>query len=66
MTPYFRSADPELDALRYNSWESEQESKLPKCSCCGEPILQEDAVYIDDWICDECLKTSRRLIEYDE
>lgn len=37
--------------------------KLPKCSCCGEPVQQEDAVCIDgDWYCDDCLNGYRKVI----
>lgn len=37
--------------------------RLPKCSCCGEPVQQEMAVRISgDWYCDECIDGYREMI----
>jgi formylmethanofuran dehydrogenase subunit E len=34
--------------------------RLPKCTECGEPIQQEDAVCINgEYYCDHCLKDLR-------
>lgn len=48
--------DPAMDFERHDAAQAEELDKLPTCSCCEEPILQETAVYInDEWICDNCL-----------
>lgn len=39
---------------------------LPTCCLCCEPIQQDDAVYLDDWYCDDCLRHERRIIDVDE
>ena len=50
-----------FDLLRHERDQEEALNRLPRCSLCGEPIQQEDAVNIDnDWFCDDCLKDSRR------
>lgn len=44
-----------------------QLDRLPKCTECGEPIQQTDALFIDGgYICDDCLDDMRReiLLEY--
>ena len=59
----FRTDDPIAD---YNRWDAEQQrllNRLPKCSCCGEPIQQVDAVNVHNcWYCDECLDQLRERI----
>lgn len=36
----------------------------PCCEYCGEPIQEEKALYLDGyWICDNCVKENRRLVE---
>ena len=54
----------------YDIWEAEESRKeqllelLPECELCGEPIQQEDAVYICGmWFCDDCLDNNRKEIE---
>ena len=39
--------------------EAEYERQAPKCCCCQEPILTNDAIYVDgEWFCksEECMK----------
>lgn len=54
----------------YELWErhdNEMESKLAKqpiCSCCGDYIQQDMAVYYNgEWICDDCLGEMRISVE---
>lgn len=48
--------DPVTDYDRYSAQQEKQLEQLPKCSQCGEPIQQEDAVCFNDkYICDRCL-----------
>lgn len=55
------SDDPLRDFERWDAAREEELESLPHCVCCGEPIQQEDAVYLDGyWYCDECLKSFRR------
>lgn len=57
------SGDPYAD---FDRWDAEQErrlARLPKCTVCGEPIHQEDAVCIDGkYYCDDCLDEMRVTI----
>ena len=57
------SDDPLAD---FNAWDMEQSrrlARLPVCADCGEPIQQEDAIYINgDWLCDYCIDSYRRTI----
>ena len=50
----------------FNAWDMEQTrqlARLPVCADCGEPIQQEDAIFINgDWLCDDCLDSYRRPI----
>lgn len=57
-------------ADNYDLWEAfdrkqaQQLERLPVCADCGEPIQQEDAVYIHEvWLCDECLDSYRCAVE---
>lgn len=58
------SDDPLAD---FNAWDMEQArqlARLPVCADCGEPIQQEDAIYINgDWLCDDCLDSYRREVD---
>jgi formylmethanofuran dehydrogenase subunit E len=52
----------------YSAYEDEQErkiNKLPKCSCCGEPIIDDYLYNLDgEILCEECLKENyRRPVE---
>lgn len=59
-----RTDDPVADFHRYTEENEKALSKFPKCADCGEPITQEDAVFINgEWICDECLDSYRREID---
>lgn len=43
--------------------QTRQLARLPVCADCGEPIQQEDAIFINgDWLCDDCLSSYRRPI----
>lgn len=47
--------DPIADFERNEAEKEEWLMKLPTCSCCGEPIQQEKAVYYNDqWCCKDC------------
>ena len=54
----------------YDIWEANERrleqiiELLPICEECGNPIQQEDAVYIGGaWYCDDCLNENRKDIE---
>lgn len=53
--------DPIADAARYIAKQEEALEKLPKCSCCNNPI-QDDYCYEinDELICQECLDLFHR------
>ena len=51
---------------RYDRKMSRLLERLPKCSCCENPIQQEKAVRIDGkWYCDECLDNYFRQVVED-
>lgn len=44
--------NPVIDAERVQHMRAKNR---PKCSCCGEPIFEEKAIYYDcEWWCDDC------------
>lgn len=46
---------------RYEAEQQRQLDKLPKCSCCGEPIQDDFCFEInDELICEDCLNTYHR------
>lgn len=48
--------DPVADYERYDAEQERALERLPRCTCCNEPIQQDDAVCInDEWFCDGCL-----------
>lgn len=50
------SDNPVADYERYSAEQERRLDKLPRCSCCDEPIQDDFAYYInDEWICDECM-----------
>lgn len=54
---YFYSDNPIRDAERHNDYKESLLDKLPKCSCCGESIQQDQAVVFgDDFYCERCEK----------
>lgn len=62
---WFYSDNPVLDAERYADEQEDALCNLPVCECCGEPIQQEAAVYLDDkWYCDSCLWDKRKIIDF--
>lgn len=51
----FYTDDPVRDAERYEAEQERRIQMLPKCTECGEPIQQEQAVcYEGEWCCKEC------------
>ena len=58
-----KTDDPLIDFERNESEQYEWLQKRPTCSCCGEHISDDYAVYIDnEWICDRCIDDMRRYI----
>ena len=48
--------DPVRDAERYFAEQDRQLERLPKCSCCGNPIQQDHVVCIGGKLyCDSCI-----------
>ena len=63
----YRTDDPVADFLKWDAEQHEKLKKLPKCSECGEHIVQEAAVCIDGkWYCDQCLKDMRKWLDGDD
>ena len=59
----YRTDDPLADFHRHDAEQHRQLKHLPKCTECGEPIQQDDAVNIHgDWYCDTCLDDMRERI----
>ena len=53
--------DPLRDFSRKCEEEEEWLKSLPVCAECGEPIQQEDAVYLNgEWYCDDCIRHMRK------
>lgn len=47
--------DPVADWDRHCDEEEDALARLPKCSVCGWPIQQEEAVnYEGEWVCEDC------------
>ena len=58
------SSDPLRDFSRKCEEEEEWLKTRPVCAECGEPIQQEDAVYLNgEWYCDECVRHNRKYID---
>ena len=59
--------DPVAD---YDALDAEQQrilDKLPRCSECDEPIVDEYAYYINgEWICEDCMEQYRKEVPIDE
>lgn len=56
-----RTDDPIHDFEVWDAEQNRQLDRLPYCEDCGNPIQQEDAVYINgEWLCDDCLSSYRR------
>lgn len=63
MVSYYIADNYDLWAA-YDREQSRKLARLPVCADCGEPIQQEDAVYINEvWLCDDCLDSYRRSTE---
>ena len=53
--------DPIRDFELYDAEQEEKAEKLPRCSCCGEPIFDDYFYRIDDEIyCEDCLNNEFR------
>lgn len=60
---YFPTGDPIADSYAFERDQEERARELPECAVCGEPITDEYAYLIDgDWICRECVESSRREV----
>lgn len=53
----------------YDLWEAHdaeqarQEARLPHCADCDEPIMTNEAYYINgDWICEDCMDSYKREV----
>ena len=58
-----RDALDEFEA--YDARVQKKLDRLPICKICGDPIMQETAVYMNGWICDDCLDDFRQNVEED-
>ena len=57
------SDNPLADFAAWDAEQTRQLARLPVCADCGEPIQQDDAIFIDgDWLCDECIDSYRRAV----
>lgn len=57
------SSDPVWDWEQKCKADDERLKDLPVCAECGEPIQQDDAVFLNgEWYCDSCVRHSRRNI----
>lgn len=53
--------DPVADAARHDAQQAAELDKLPKCDCCGEPILDETYYEIEgNNYCLECLEDFKK------
>lgn len=51
----FISDNPTRDADSYDRWQEKRAERLPVCTCCGERIYSDYALFIDDeWYCEDC------------
>ncbi len=58
----YRTDDPVADYERYDADREAELAKLPKCDCCGEPIVEEHFYNIDGtFICEECMRNQYRV-----
>ena len=56
--------DPVRDAERYSAEQDRQLARLPKCTCCGNPIQQDHVVCIGGKLyCDSCIEDFTHDIE---
>ena len=56
--------DPLDDFYRHERKKEEWLRKRPVCCICGEYIQTEEAVNLSgDWICDDCIRQSRKRVE---
>lgn len=57
------SADPVRDFMEHDREADMWLKSRPVCLVCGEHIQEEEALYIDDWICLDCVKKNIKYIE---
>ena len=55
--------DPVHDFERYDFERERRAQTRPVCSVCGERIMDDTAVYIDGWICNDCIERNKRYLE---
>lgn len=64
---FIRTDDPIRDFDRWDREQAQRLAKLPKCSCCGEPIDQDKALELDgELICDSCIEDNKVYIESED
>ena len=51
-----RTDNPINDFYAYSNRQEEELNRLPKCSCCGEPIQSEYCYDIDGLYCEKCFE----------
>ena len=60
---YFRSADPDIDFLRYDRQQAQAMSQLRRCDGCGKAI--QDDYYFEvygDILCEKCMNERFRQV----
>lgn len=60
---YFRSADPDIDFLRYDREQTERMKSLRRCDGCGKAI--QDDYYFEiygDIYCEKCVEDNFRRV----
>jgi hypothetical protein len=56
------SDDPNKDFLEHDRKAEEWLESRPVCSICGKHIQDDHALYLDDWICSDCVEENTRYI----
>lgn len=57
------SDNPTADFLAYDTEQEKHLAALPHCADCDEPILDDDAYYINgEWICEDCMSSYKRTV----
>jgi hypothetical protein len=57
------SSDPNIDFLEHDREAERWLESRPVCSICGNHIQEEYALYLDDWICPDCVKENTKYVE---
>lgn len=67
MNAYVMTDDPLHDFFVDDREKQEWLNGRPVCAACGEPIQQEDAVYLNgEWYCDDCIRAARTYLPEEE